>query len=259
MSFDAAAPTYDVDFTQKRLGLWLRKMVRTYIPFQAGDHVLELGCGTGEDALWMAQQGIAVTATDASEQMLAVTRQKIQAAGMGDCITLQHLDLNAVGTWPAMSGSSYDGIFSNFGVLNCVADRPGLAKWLAEQIKPGGKAIFVVMSPLCPWEIGWYLLHGQIKLAVRRFHAGGLAHAGGGQQVRVWYPTPGCLRREFAPYFHHVRTVGIGTLLPPSYLDHLVDRWPGLFARLAGLDGHIGRYFPFTHLNDHYLMILERV
>src|SRR5574341_1364692 len=60
--FDAAALTYDEIFTQRRLGSWLREMVRERLPFQPGDHILELGCGTGEDALWLAQRGISVTA-----------------------------------------------------------------------------------------------------------------------------------------------------------------------------------------------------
>ena len=36
---------------------------RTFTP---GQHILELACGTGEDALWLAQRGIQVTATDGS-------------------------------------------------------------------------------------------------------------------------------------------------------------------------------------------------
>ena len=40
--------------------------------------VLEIGCGTGEDALFLAQQGIHITATDASEEMLRITREKTE-------------------------------------------------------------------------------------------------------------------------------------------------------------------------------------
>lgn len=291
-AFDAAAPTYDTDFTYTSLALWLREMVRAYLPFQPGDHVLEIGCGTGEDALWMAQQGIYVRATDASPAMLAEAERKITAAGYADWVQFEHTDMNHVNKTDVMyrvptttdtvgtpymasavppgetpsplvgEGAGDEGkcnaIFSNFGVLNCAADRPALAAWLAERIAPGGKAVFVVMNPLCPWEIIWHLAHGQITTAFRRLKSGGMAHAGGGQSVQVWYPSPGTLRREFAPYFRHEKTVGIGSLLPPSYLGHLVDRYPKTFARLAWWDRWIGRYFPFTMLNDHYLMVLER-
>lgn len=285
-AFDAAAPTYDTEFTHTPLALWLRDMVWSCLPFQPGDHVLEIGCGTGEDALWMAQRGIFVTATDASPAMLAETERKIAAAGVGDRVKFAPLDMNQIGlTTPPQplspvdrreglthiprammlpsptSGDGdgvFDGIFSNFGVLNCAANRPALAAWLAQHIHRGGKAVLVIMNPLCPWEIVWHLAHGQVKTAFRRLKSGGMAHAGGGQMVQVWYPSPGRLRREFAPFFRPVQTIGIGALLPPSYLGYLVARYPKTFERAAVLDGRIGRIFPFTVLNDHYLIVMER-
>lgn len=256
MTFDAAARTYDADFTHTPLARWLRDLVRSDLPFQAGDHILEIGCGTGEDALWLAQQGIMVTATDASAGMLAEAERKLNAAGVGERVRLQQLDINRVGAQPVAVQPRYDGLFANFGVLNCAEDRRALVEYLAGQVGTGGSAVLVVMSPVCPWEIGWHLLHGQIRQAFRRFRSGIEAHAGGGQMVRVWYPSPWRLRRDFAPYFRHVQTTGIGVVLPPSYLNPLVQRAPGVFARLARLERSIGRFSPL--LNDHYLMVLER-
>ncbi|HYN90030.1 MAG TPA: hypothetical protein VER55_15965, partial [Ardenticatenaceae bacterium] len=84
------------------------------------------------------------------------------------------------------------------------------------------------------------------------------AHAGGGATVRVWYPSPRRLRAEFAPWFRPVRTVGIGVLLPPPYLDHLVERRPALFDRLRRIEGRVAGSFPATLFNDHYLIDFER-
>lgn len=264
-AFDAAASTYDAAFTNRLLGQWLRAAIRNHIPFQPGDHILELGCGTGADALWLAEQGITVTATDASQAMLAEASHKITAAGLSHQVTFKQWDINhpdagahIVPTANAAPSHQFDGIFANFGVLNCVANRPALAHFLSDRVRVGGKMLLVVMSPLCPWEISWHLLHGQIRTSFRRLQSGQPAHAGGGQMLPVWYPRPGKLIREFAPFFQHTQTIGIGIFLPPSYLDHLVDRWPGIFARLAGFERHFGRYFPFTHLNDHYLILFER-
>jgi SAM-dependent methyltransferase len=257
--FDSTATAYDDTFTHRRLGVWLRGMVRAYVPFQAKQRVLELGCGTGEDALWLAERGVHITATDASAEMLDAAREKVGAAGLGDTVTLAHFDMNRPHDTPPEISADYDGVLANFGALNCVENRPALAAFLAERVRHGGRVILVVMNPLCPWEIGWHLLHGKPRTAFRRLRGGEMAHTGGGQMIRVWYPSPGRLRREFAPAFRHVRTVGIGALLPPSYLDHLVERWPGTFARLARLDRRSGRYFPLTHLNDHYLAEFVRL
>ncbi|MGH2544698.1 MAG: class I SAM-dependent methyltransferase, partial [Ardenticatenaceae bacterium] len=93
--FDEAAAAYDTDFTHRQLGRWLREMVweRLDATFQPGDHVLELGCGTGEDAVWLARRGIRVTATDASAGMIEQARRKAESAGMVDQIIFAQLDM----------------------------------------------------------------------------------------------------------------------------------------------------------------------
>lgn len=252
--FDAAASTYDETFTKRKLGIWLRDMVRSYVPFEEGDHVLEVGCGTGEDAVWLAQRGVQVTATDISSAMLAQARQKIETLNLFSLIELSYLDMNE----PQVSSleMQYDGVFSNFGAVNCVADRNQLARYLADQVRENGTVILVMMGRLCLWEIGWYLLHGDTNNAFRRLKSGELAHVGGGDEIRVWFPAPAQLRRDFAPWFRHECTVGIGTLLPPSYLDHLVERWQRPFAAIASIDRQLGRYL--FSLSDHYLVIFKR-
>ncbi|MEO0560778.1 MAG: methyltransferase domain-containing protein, partial [Chloroflexota bacterium] len=82
-AFDALAPTYDDDFTETIIGHHLRERVhrRLDILFSAGDALLELGCGTGEDALYLAQRGVHITVTDASSSMLTVAREKLALTG----------------------------------------------------------------------------------------------------------------------------------------------------------------------------------
>ena len=249
-AFDAAAPTYDADFTDRRLGLWLRQQVHHHLPFRPGQHVLELGCGTGEDALWLTQRGIHVTATDASSAMLNAAGKKLSDV----MVRLDHLDLNRLN--PDFPGD-FDGVFANFGVVNCVADRLALAAFLAQRVRPNGQVALVVMGPVCPWEIGWHLLHGEIGTAFRRWRSGQPAHAGGGHTLPVWYPSPRRLRVELTPFFRQQHTVGIGTLLPPSYLDHLVERWPYVF-NLAAIADRAASRFTAT-ISDHYLSVFERV
>lgn len=250
--FDAAAITYDADFTHQQLALWLRQMVWDTLPFEPGDHILDCGCGTGEDALHLLQSGCEVTALDASAGMLTATQAKIQAAGYE--MTSVQMDLNE----PANLNTKFDGVLSNFGVLNCVENRPAFAEWLAQVVRPGSDVILVVMSPTCPWEIIWHLAHGKFKDAFRRLQKDVQAHTGDGNYIRVWYPTLGELKTEFAPYFRTIRTMGIGTLLPPSYLSHLVEQFPTAFKKAYAIDTRIKRFFPFTYLNDHYLIHMQR-
>lgn len=257
--FDAVAATYDRDFTDRRLGIWLRDMVWEHIPFHAGQHILELGCGTGEDAIRLAKRGVRVTATDASATMLETAEDKSRVAGLLQPIAFQQLDMNQLNPLSRGSDSTFDGALANFGALNCVSDRRELAEYLAHYTLEGAKIVLVVMGPLCLWEILWHVLHMQPGQAFRRFRSGETAHVGDGEKIPVWYPSPRRLRSEFAPYFRHRQTIGIGTLLPPSYLAHLVDRWPGIFSRLAAIDRRWGGNFPMTWFNDHYISVMERV
>lgn len=118
--------------------------------------------------------------------------------------------------------------------------------------------VLVVMGPLCPWEMVWHLVHGDVRTAFRRFRSGVAAQVSERETVRVWYPSARRLRAEFEPYFRHIGTAGIGALLPPSHLGHLVERWPRMFGALARWERRLGSVFPWTWLNDHYLITLER-
>lgn len=261
--FDGAAATYDATFTDTRLGRLLREAVwaRLARHFQPGMRILELNCGTGEDAIWLARRGLHVTATDSSPAMLAVAQAKAERAGVADRVVFRLVDLARSGDWRVGNrdwGGRFDGVLSNFGGLNCVADRRPLAASLARVVRPGGRVALVVMGPLYPWEVAWHLAHGEVRTAFRRFRSGVEARVGDGAAVRVWYPAPRRLRGEFAPCFRHLETVGIGLLLPPSYLDHLVEQWSRLFELLASADRRLGDLPPAAWLSDHYLSVFER-
>jgi SAM-dependent methyltransferase len=260
--FDSIAPSYDGEFTYTRLGLWLRKSVWRNLDevFLPGDHILELGCGTGEDAIYLAQRGIQVTAVDTSSEMLAYATEKTISAGLKDKISFRQWDLNYLSPPKMLTipQEGFDGILSNFGVLNCIPDRRPLAKLLGDWLQPRRKIVCVVMNPWCPWEIAWHLIHGQPRMAFRRLRNGVVSHIGGGKSVKVWYPSPRRVQNEFSSHFRRSNLVGIGVFLPPSYLNHIVERFPSFFRTLKNLEYKYGHHFPLRQWNDHYLIVMER-
>ena len=255
-AFDALAADYDATFTHSALGRMLRQRVWRVLAgaFHAGQHVLEMACGTGEDAVWLAQRGVSVTATDGSAEMLRAAAAKAQRADLGHLITLARCSLQELAagqdTEPA-----YDGAFSNFGGLNTLAEWRPLAAALARRLHPGGHLVLVPMGPVCPWEIGWHGLHGDWRTAVRRFRQPATARIGG-HLVPIWYPSAARLRQDFSPWFASVRVESLGLWLPPSYLGHWVERWPGLFAGLHRLEGKTARFS--GGWGDHFIMVLQR-
>lgn len=258
-TFDPLAPAYDDAFTNTTIGRYLRGRVhaRLQIHFHAGAHILELGCGTGEDALFLARQGIRVTATDASSAMLEITRAKAQGSAL---INAQPLDLNQL-PLDSTKGTNdvFDGAFSSFGPLNCVDDLPQLARWLAMRVRPGGIAAFGVMSPFCIWEPLWHGLHLDLKTAARRW----------GEKVvfqpqpdtvpiRVYYPTIRQITRAFGPCFRRTHVEGLGLCLPPSDVFGVIEKRPRLMQTLMRLERYFAPIGPLALLADHYWIEFER-
>jgi SAM-dependent methyltransferase len=254
-TFDAVAEDYDRKFTHTPLGRELRARVwqRLAARFPVGSRVLELNCGTGEDAAWLAAHGVEVIATDASPAMLTVTKRKTAK------LAVEVMQIDLARPQADFPPASLDGAFSNFGGLNCVDDLHPLAHALSVWLKSGATLILVVMGPLCPWEILWHLLRGQPHTAFRRWTRGGAEARIGERRLQVYYPWPGDIRRVFAPEFRAVGIMGLGVMLPPSYIRHLVERWPQTFEWLARLERRLAAHFPATVLNDHYVLELERV
>ena len=264
MVFDTLASSYDQDFTASPIARALRGRAHARLirHLGEGDHVLELGCGTGEDALFLAHRGIRVTATDASEQMLAVARSK---AADHSLIQFEKLDLRSLPERASLRPAPttehslydrqavYDGVFANFGVLNCLDDWRPTATWLAEQVKPGGLAAFGVMSPLCLWEMAWHGLHGDFGTASRRLRRHTTFQpADGGSVVPIRYPTVRRLTRDFAPYFRRTHVEPLGLFLPPSDVYGVIERRPRLHKTLTALDSRTSALAPLALFADHY-------
>lgn len=275
--FDAMAPEYDAAFTHSLVGRLMREAVwaRLDAAFQPGERVLELSCGTGEDALHLARRGVRVLATDSSTGMLAVARAKIERAGLTELVEVAPLDLEelarfgdreARGQGDRGTGGQgdkvislsphlpFDGALCNFGGLNCVADQRGGAAGLATLLRPGARVLLCVMGPAVPWEWGWYLARGKPLKALRRLRPGGVAWRG----LRISYPSIGALRRAYRPWFRTRRVSALGALLPPSYAEPWARSHPRLLWALHRIERAFEATPPLPRLADHYLIELER-
>jgi ubiquinone/menaquinone biosynthesis C-methylase UbiE len=257
--FDAVALEYDDTFTSSVVGRAQRLAVWKELAnaFRAGDRVLEIGCGTGEDACFVAQRGIRVTACDSSSQMIAVAERKIAKDGLQDFVSA--LQLRAEEISSLRSGEAFDGAFSNFGALNCIADLHRLARDLAGILRPGANLVLCWMGPTCLWEMLWYLAHGSRERAFRRFKRGGVtASLGPHASVHVHYPSIRLLVHAFAPEFRLKSVTGIGVAVPPSYAELWAQRHPGWLRFFERADRALGRLPGTRLLGDHVLVHLQR-
>jgi SAM-dependent methyltransferase len=251
---------YDREFTFSRIGMAQRRMVWGYLDrmLQApGMQVLELNCGTGTDAVHLARNGHRVLATDISEEMLKVAREKARQFGVEDRITHLRLgfeDLKRLATPPV------DLVLSDFGGFNCIdADHLNdLVAPIADALKPRGRFIAVLMPDRCVSETIYHFLRGEWKEAFRRGRHDPVWAGLSGTGAVTWYHAPNAFRYAFASRFRVVNIRPIGLFVPPTHLEHRFGHRRAMLERLARWDERLSHWEWTARYADHYLIDLER-
>ncbi len=249
-AFDEMAATYDRSFTDTAVGRALREIVWSRFEplFHASARILELGCGTGEDALRLASRGARVVATDASAEMIQVARRKALNGDCAERIEFRCLPMEEIRSLP--EGEVFDGVLSNFGAVNCVRDLKALIPDLAGRLAPGAPLLWVVMGRYAPWEWFWYLLRGQWRKAWRRLRPDGTEWRG----LTIRYPTPAQISVLLRPHFKVTRMAPLGVLLPPSYAAAWLDHSPRALRLLACLEKSAQPASVLASVSDHFMV-----
>lgn len=258
--FDNIAEQYDATFTSSTIGQIQRAAVWRELKkrFRPGNRILDIGCGTGVDACFLAERGIDVVACDSSSRMLGVAQRRLtDLPRRAGSVQLKLLPAEAISS--LRDEGPFDGAFSNFGAVNCVANLAKLASDLARLLRPGANLLLCPMGPMCLWETAWYLLHGKFAKAFRRFHRAGVAaRFGEGAIAHVRYPSVRSIEHTFAPEFSLKSIKGIGVAVPPSYLEPWASKLPGIAKLGANADRGLGHCPGIRMFADHLLLRFER-
>ncbi len=136
-----------------------------------GSRVLDVGAGTGELALLLAERGCSVVAFDASEAMVRCARERVARAGLSDRVEMHAKGVDAMVDLP---NASFDAVVSTLVLSELSDDERALALHHALRcLKPGGLALVAAevraRGPLrhalqrivrAPMVAGTYLLSG---------------------------------------------------------------------------------------------------
>ena len=255
--FDTAALHYDDVFTNSKIGKAQRDMVYSYLQsiFKTSQKlaILELNCGTGEDAINFAQNGHNVIATDISEKMIAIANAKKSP----NSLVFKTLDINLLSA--QSFASKFDLIFSNFGGLNCLnsSQLNSFIQKASKLLSPDGKLIFVIMPKYCLWERFYFFIKGASQKATRRNTSKAVLANVDGIQVPTWYYNPKDII-SFAKEDYTINQIRpIGLCIPPSYLEASFISSTPLLHIFKNLDRYL-KYTALAKYADHFLIELQK-
>lgn len=259
-AFDSVAADYDGPrgnnalIQRMRHALW--DAMCSELP--PGSRLLDLGCGTGIDAFRFAQLGYRVVATDWSPGMVARTEARVAATSLPSPVAVLPLGIHQLGDLDEASNGTFDGIYSNFGPMNCVPDLEATADECARLLGPGGVLVFSVMGRICPWELGHYALRGRFRRAGVRAARG--ATAVGMNRHTIWtrYYLPREFHRHFAARFSLTGYRALGLFMPPPYMLEYYQRHRRWCDVLGRLDDRAGKWPLLRDMGDHFLMVMHR-
>ena len=246
LAFDGAAVHYDAEFGQNPIGLYFRHVVQERVRplFAKGTRVLELGCGTGEDALFLASLGVDVVGIDVSPAMIEKARRKVPPPGGG----FVRFEVRAAEDAGLVEGT-FDGVFSNFGALNC-ADLPRVGRALASRLRPG--------SPVAFCAIGPRPLPGVVQQALTGRPARSPEAHVAGHSLAVPALSAQDLSDGLGPGFSWHSSLALGVLVPAPAHEDWARRNPIAFGLLAAAERLVREWPLARECGDHLLVLGTR-
>jgi ubiquinone/menaquinone biosynthesis C-methylase UbiE len=254
-SFDKAATNYDALFTNSAIGKLQRNLVYKQLSKQLDSvrKILEINCGTGEDAIWLAKQNFNVIASDISPKMIAEAQKK----GNFDNLNFIVADINSLAT--SFPNDNFDLIFSNFGGLNCLSktEVQEFFKNSGNMLSEKGKMILVIMPKNTLWEPFYFLAKAQFSKAFRRKKELAIADVDG-EKVPTYYYNPKDIVNLAKHDFELIDQKPIGFFVPPSYLEPFFKNKKGFLQILNRLESGIKNWSILSKYADHYIITLQK-
>jgi SAM-dependent methyltransferase len=257
-AFDSVAADYDGPRGNNELIQDMRNEMWRWLDstFAPGSRLIDIGCGTGLDAIRMARLGHQVTATDWSPQMAQRTSDR--AAGGQLTGRVRVLPVGAHELHRLDGTGVYDGAYSNLGPLNCVPDLREVARECARLVRPDGALVFTVIGRICPWEIAHYLRRRQWARAKVRFARGSVPVGMNKHTVWTRYYGPREFYRAFEDHFALSHYRGLCVFAPPPYLTWIRERHSRWYEWLWRMDRRVAGWPVLREVGDHFLMVMTR-
>lgn len=261
-TFNVLAGNYDAVFTESLIGQAQRrvshKWLRPLLAGKPGLQLLEINCGTGADAYWMAEHGHFVTATDGSPAMIDKAQQRSATTALLHQPVFQICAFEELQA--AFQGRRFNCIVSNFAGLNCVSPEAmqKLSGQLQSLLLPGGYLAVVVFGKYCLWDTLYYLLKGRPGQAFRRWsNKEVLVPLSPAVDQPVYYYSIKAFAQLWLP-LQLIEKKPVGLCIPPSWMKGYMQQHPRFFQTLVKWDITLGSTSLFTGLADHAFLLFKK-
>jgi len=259
-AFDAVSWRYDRRW-HSRISARLRALSLSLLldHFRPGERVIELGCGTGLEAVSLAKRGIRVCALDPSPRMLALTEARARARGVHELVHTHRLRASqAVLLRQEHPGQVYDGAYSSFGPISLEERLAALPPMLWALLRPGGFLITSTFNYFCITEFAIELLALKPAKAIRRIRRPTLLEADGLACPAYAYRL-GELVRLFGRHFNLEEALYAPVLVPPYEYEPTFRKLPSFVRNVVwSLDGRLWRARPLNALGSHLFCVFSR-
>lgn len=247
-AFSQQAAFFDELYGADGMIRYKRERVRAHMQrhLKAGDVLLEINCGTGEDAKYWSLQGYAIRATDGSAGMIARAREKFPQ------LQFEQLDFHQLADAP-----SFNYLYSNFGGLNCIPDAPECLRNAASNAGSGTRMTLVVISSFSFWE-SLLLFAGKFRTATRRWFSNKSHAKVEGVPFTCFYYRPSSFLKRLGREWKLLELEALCLSVPPSYIEGFDQKHARWFQRLQKLEQRYAHHPVFRGWGDYFILTVEK-
>ena len=263
--FDDLAASYDTDIAGNEITIRMREIFRRALldSFHPGERLVEIGCGTGIDAVWLAEQGLEVVATDISQGMVDRVAEKARTMSLKSliCRKMAAKDIGLLGQ--EFGFESFDGAYSHAGALNMEPELPRVPAQLRPLLRESSPFVCSVINRTSLFEVVFYLSVLRPRKAFRRLGDPvpiPISRSGPLQRYVVpsRFYTPRETRRLFEEHFVLEKLQAMELFLPPANLTGEYAFLKPIFRPLEALENQLSTTYPWNEWGHHTIFTFLR-
>jgi ubiquinone/menaquinone biosynthesis C-methylase UbiE len=245
--YEAMSTTNFIDISRRN---FIRNQVELYL--KPNHKILEINSGSGIDAVYFAQKGNSILATDISSQSETFIENKIKT------LQLSNLEFKKCSFTDLrnLKKGKFDCIFSNYGGLNCIDNLESVFDQFDDLLNPNGYISLVIMPPYYPFEMLTFLKGN--KKAFRRLNKNGTIANVENQKIETFYYSPNQVKKALGQKYKHIKTSNIGTFYPSTHYQW-ATKYKKIMSKLIRFDQWINKLpLVIKGIGDYYIITFQK-